>query len=395
MKFRERLERLKAGEATGEEAELIRCEIDKYEAIGDYLAEQFEEILPEGMGAEEQAEVKKLARRVKLRLLCSVAAVLLAAAALAWMAVAACNRYYYDPNKGIAPIYGGDGQLMLDMSAFTELHSPGYDTNAAEAWRDGPGCYQVRIWQSDCFRGTQQISAERIVRGEVRTNTDYTPNTYWNFPLGNAFAARSGAVRWVDDRGGEHAGMVPGTAEWQREALEALPKSSQAAVYVTFSKDVTLEEFARMKEKWDARGISFQYAAVVSADAYLGTVVGFVPESAGVIPENTPEEEYPYFELHYYGKELAADPAKVWEAHFRSLVSYLADRSQFLTAMAAVNGIGAEYYRELLNYIDEKGVKIYGALIYGGAAETLRFLDEEKPMEFYVNDVRFSVLERK
>ena len=84
----------------------------------------------------------------------------------------------------------------------------------------------------------------------------------------------------------------------------------------------------------------------------------------------------------------------VWEEHFHSLLRYLSGRPGFLEAMANVNGISPEYYQEALRYIDQNGIGIYGALVHGGARDILRLLEEEDIRDFYVENVKLSVLSR-
>jgi len=389
-KFLESFERFRNGTATEEETAIVREEISKHEAIEAYLTEQLDQAIPSAGEDMDVAAGKRIARRVRFKMVSVVLIVLFGIAALSAAAVAVCNAYYYDPNKGIGPVYGGDGQLLIDMWAFSELHSPGYMTVWAEAWRDGPGSYEVRIRQNSLFTGLQETASERIVRGRVLGNDDRTPNDYWHFPIGNAFGYREGSVLRVDEDGTEYRAPAAEDLAWQIEALGELPASSRAAVYVTFAHDLPLEAFAELYHVWNSQ-VGFLYAAVTSADGYMPNTVGFSPDGSGIVLENGPEE-YPYFQLSGHYEELQSDPAAAWEQHFRAIVSYLAGRSQFLETMASVNGISPNYYNEVLDYIDQNGMQIYGVLITGSAADIRSFLESEDYLDFYVDGVRLSVL---
>ena len=396
MNFKESLERMKKGAASPEETREVEAEIEKYEAIGDYLAERFDALLPAPQGEGDPAAVKRLSRRVGWRMFRNSLLALLLAAALTALGVAGCNLYYYNPNRGIQPVYSGDGQLMIDLSAFAELHFPGYTVNWAEARRDGPGSYQIQLQMGNLFAGSSQTTTERIVRNRA-LGSGSAVRDYWKFPVANAFGYRAGTLSWVDENGGEHHSSDPGELERQRAALEELPASCQAEAYVTFSKDLTLEEFSQLYGQYgrEQPDLYFAYAAVTSADRYMRSTLGFRPSFSGMILENLPEEQYPLLGLGNHEEELEQDRVKAWETHFRSLLGYMADRPEFIRAMFEVNSISENYYRETLSYIDENGVNIYGALIQGSRDDILRFLEEESLRDFYVSDVRLSVLERR
>ncbi len=386
-------ERFKAGAATEEESALVREELGKFEAIEEYLAERFEQAaqgspIPPVSDEAEAAAGKRIARKIRVKIFCAVVAVLAVLGLAAAAAVAAVNNYYYDPNRGIEPVFRDDGQLALDMWAFTELHSPGYSLYGAEALRNAPGCYDVRFQHANVFTGEQKTSSARIVRGKNTSLESFSISGYLNLPAANAFGYREGSLLRGEDDGTVHSTPFPEVLKRQMEALKELPPSSRAAVYVTFANDMPIAEFEQHCEKWSGN-LSFDYAAVVCDDGYISNTVGFSPVGGGVIFENTPEG-YPFFQL--IGGD--ADNAAAWEQHFRSLVRYLSDRPQFLESMVSINGISAGDYEEISEYIDKNGVQIYGALISGKADGVLAYLENESLLDFYVQDVRLSVLGR-
>ncbi|PYG87001.1 sigma factor regulator [Ruminiclostridium sufflavum DSM 19573] len=388
--FRDRLKCYKNGTAAPEEAESLRLEIEKHEAISDFLAEEFNEQLPPMEETDDTLSAKRISRKASLRLFLTVLLTVLSMAILTVALIGGCNLYFYNPNKGIQPTYGGDGQLLVDMIAFTELHSPGYSTYWAKAWRDGPGSYQVRIRQQNVFLGESENYSEQVVRGKALGNDREMPNDYWHFPLMDAFGERQGIVASYEGETGER--IFPSEKDWSEDlqALAQLPDSCRAAVYVTFSKDLTLEQFSNLYKKWTGK-LDFLYAAVVSDDKYMASTIGFAPDSAGTILEkNIPDEkEYPYFQL-FQASDAEANQATLWAKHFDSLLRYMSGRGEFLNTMASVNGIGDDYYREVLSYVNENGVKIYGVLLTGNVKSVQAFLAQESYSDFYVSGVRLS-----
>lgn len=388
--FRDIFERFQNGTATEEETALIREEIEKHEAIEGYIADEFDRMLPEIPKENEAFAGKRISRKVHLRILGMVLLVLAVIGLLVFAGICICDRYFYDPNEGIQPHYGSDGQLMLDMWAFNELHSPEYTTTGAEAWRDSPGCYQVLLYQTNLMTGAQETVMERIAYGKAeRIGGEYALTAYWRLPLANAFGYREGKM--YEEK--ENGDLVPWSSgdQWQLDALKELPSSCQASVYITFPKDLELREFAALYEKWRDRELYFMYAAVAGNDGAIMTTTGFSPTGSGIVLQNEPEE-YPYFQILDHNDEIDRNLAGVWEKHFRDLLTYLSNREPFLEAMASVNGISPEDYREILSYIDQNGVNVYGVLLSGDVKSILSFMEEETAVDFYVHDVRLSVL---
>lgn len=102
MTFRELLDKYRAGQASEEERALVEAELEKSEAIADYLAEQVEDALG---AAETQAparEVRHIQKKVNRRLrrtavwaACIVLAVLLG---VRFVVSPLVSSLYYQPN---------------------------------------------------------------------------------------------------------------------------------------------------------------------------------------------------------------------------------------------------------------------------------------------------------
>ena len=87
MTFRELLDKYRAGQASEEERALVEAELEKSEAIADYLAEQVEDALgaaetqaPAGEVRHIQKKVNRRLRRTAVWAACIVLAVLLGGA---------------------------------------------------------------------------------------------------------------------------------------------------------------------------------------------------------------------------------------------------------------------------------------------------------------------------
>ena len=391
-RFLDSFERFKNGEANDDESAFVSDEISKYTAIEEYLAEEFEREMPSAKEIPDADAGKRIARKVRFRIIGTVLAALMVIAALIAGAAYVCDNYYYNPNAGIAERYVGDGQLFIDMWAFNELHSPEYTPVRAGAWRESPGSYQLRISLANLFTGKTEIATERVVRGKAMSNDGRTLNGYWRFPMGNAFGYREGHMGWIDEDGVTHRSPMEELLQGQKDELALLPPSAKASVYVSFEQNLSAEEFALLYDNWVGK-LHFLYAAVEGRAGQIPTTVGFSPDGGGMVMENAPAE-YPYLQLSDHYDEIEGDSANVWERHFRDTLNYLMGRTQFMETLAAVNGISPQYYSEVLEYIDQNGMQIYGALVSGSTDEVLSFLENENLFDFYVNDVMLSGLSR-
>ena len=68
MTFRELLDKYRAGQASEEERAMVEAELEKSEAIADYLAEQVEDALGAAETQAPAGEVRHIQKKVNRRL---------------------------------------------------------------------------------------------------------------------------------------------------------------------------------------------------------------------------------------------------------------------------------------------------------------------------------------
>lgn len=148
MRYRELLELYRKKELGEQEREMVEQEIEKHEAISEYLfereesdtlnfgadASQSESAEPgqkreEGGGGDEFTKrVNRAIRRAFLRMGAAVCAVTLVIVLLILFVLpGVVSQFYYDPGKIVGQdSYGGTtNQMSLDMAVYTELALPG------------------------------------------------------------------------------------------------------------------------------------------------------------------------------------------------------------------------------------------------------------------------------
>ena len=197
MTFRELLDKYRAGQASEEERAMVEAELEKSEAIADYLAEQVEDALgaaetqaPAGEVRHIQKKVNRRLRRTAVWAACIVLAVLLGGRFVVGPLV---SSLYYQPNaytvggmedrapdslveeNGVEVIRIGDlppeeverhlrvesQDVAVDLTALYSLLAPGATVTAASAQPEGFGRYTLTVETEAWLTGeTSQRSGE-------------------------------------------------------------------------------------------------------------------------------------------------------------------------------------------------------------------------------------------
>ena len=169
MTFRELLDKYRAGQTSEEERALVEAELEKSEAIADYLAEQVEDALgaaetqaPAGEVRHIQKKVNRRLRRTAVWAACIVLAALLG---VRFVVSPLVSSLYYQPNeKGFGTGIEGEPDpeydaITLDLTALYSLIAPGDTVNSVTAQPEGFGRYTLTYELQDWLTGeTEQIT---------------------------------------------------------------------------------------------------------------------------------------------------------------------------------------------------------------------------------------------
>lgn len=170
---------------------------------------------------------------------------------------------------------------------------------------------------------------------------------------------------------------------------------------IVFNEDLTMDEFYYMNNE-DYSSINFKWVGIRTTDP--GTswserqpmhLIGFNPNFNDEPSSNRrPDfDKYPLFNLLdiwdsikrsevYYPDAIS----QAYSSHFRSRLEYLRDREEFVKIFD-YNHYKTDFYEDALSYIDRNGVKTYGVLVYGTAAELSKYIDEISYDSIYINEV--------
>ena len=216
MTFRELLDKYRAGQASEEERALVEAELEKSEAIADYLAEQVEDALgaaetqaPAGEVRHIQKKVNRRLRRTAVWAACIVLAVLLG---VRFVVSPLVSSLYYQPNaytvggmedrapdslveeNGVEVISIGDlppeeaerylrvesQDVAVDLTALYSLIAPGTTVTAASAQPEGFGRYTLTVETEAWLTGeTSQRSGElgppcRRILGALQSGAEHS-----------------------------------------------------------------------------------------------------------------------------------------------------------------------------------------------------------------------------
>lgn len=392
MNYEELLKKYRQGQTTEEETRRIEEDIEKFEAISVYLEETLEE---ERTGLEiEEADAKDI-RRIKGKVNRKVffysfsgAAVLIAIILLINLI---CSQIFYNPNKGIREIYGGDGQLMLDLSVYTEMHNPGYIVNQAHAEPDWFGKYGLSVTWGRLFTGEEEKAYINLVRGKVKESGN-VERSFKGTSIYHAIGTKLGMVIY---EGKDDTSMDLAKAELQnqQEHIAALLESAYLAVNITFPEAKTVEEMLKFADQY--QGVSIIYNYVESKTGAL-QMNGFGFDRAGIIPDQTEEinQKYPY--LWTLGEDMdSGDRAEKWTLHYESMLKYLSERGEFIDMMTdAVSGWSSVDYKEELETVKKEGIHIVGMQIHGKRQDILDIIASGEIDGMDILDVKVSEYSR-
>lgn len=380
MTYREKLKLYKQGKLPEAERETVAQDIERHEAIGEYLLDEID--LPEleqaseteERGAVQENEASRMTAQINssIRKAFVKTGVIVGAAVLAIVlfAVFALPRivdcFYYDPAKPVGEAAGDNGiqseQLSLDLAVYTELFVPDGYRDQARVERRGFGTYDVTIGS---------ISGQSTVVGTVERNklTLFTPDPL-RLPTVNAFDHNS-------------VGVESGFRGPAADSFVDMNASSLAA-YCTFDHVMTYEEFVKWVSDngigscWGAicvkttpeYGGEFDYERIDADGANLGMRLNTSCKHL-----TFDQEKYP--ELTLFSLSETTGEEQNWipseenaRRHVASMLRYMEDHPIFFEQMGMV--VENNRYEQMAKRVEEQGLFFYGCCFTGTPNEILR-----------------------
>lgn len=377
MKYKELLERYKNGLASEEEKEIIEQDIEKYEAIEEYLLQNVDDELDDltelkkrEINSDETIKLKKsVNKRLNKVVFTSLALIIGFLLIVFFLISPLIDSLYYNPSKiSVGEI---DKDISFDMNVITELNMPGYKSSGVHVERNGFGTYEIYYSYTNLFNNEAYKINSKIKRGKIY------PVYYDNFEINSMFSDVKYPNR--EDR------FINGEKERVMEHIKELNPVSYISAGITLEKDLTMDELYHLEIKYPE--IEFIWAGI-RTDSHKKeskSIIGIqLLGSNGVYSDDLIEEKYRAFSILEWltnpvssGKSDMSLVAQAYELHYKSLLQYVIDREKAVN-LIEVSPWKKEFYQSAQNYANEQGIKTYGLLIYAQAQDLIELVENEQ-----------------
>ncbi len=401
MTYREKLELYKGGKLEEKLIEEVKADIERQEAISEYLYEQEE--IPElaemfgdvdgkktdciemNQGEEDFTKmIQKSIRKAFRKMGAMVLAILLVILLLVETALPKMvDSFYYNPAKKIGEY---TKQLDLDMAVYTELMIPQNYRVHTEVKERGYGEYDIVIPQTYTYTSTYQSIAGNIERNHLSL---YNVNVLK--PLGNVFgwfqAEEEMDLSLSDimeqEKNNGMGGMLHasiGDRETATNALQSLDENEYYVGYVTLEEVLPYEEFVT----FDQENQCFATWCAVVTGEQMGECVnplGFFMAPPVSTATTWNQDQYPYLQrLHSdsasngvaWCEEEYEKDITLMKNHFISLMKYYRDQTQFRKTFIPDSEETIDTFDNKIQYVEENGLNIYGFMVVANKEELLK-----------------------
>lgn len=439
MTYRELLELYKAGELELEQRKKVEKDIERQEAISDYLYEQ--EDIPELNDIfEEKTATKKNNKRndaiedidtkfIKMvnrsirRAFRRLGLTILAAAFVLILFVQFClptivSCFYYNPAKNIGDKDYAISKMSRDMAVYSEVFLPGKRRGSVQVEAKGYGNYNITVNQTSSFTGSLTDVSGEITRGKLR----YYDNNIFKKPATNVFVYGSIAGKeentveenlkytrkYFDVKDDEEINLcAAGSKEESLKTLQELDERKMYIGYVSLDKIMSYAGFKKYVDKQDLAEVwcAVQVAELEKEEGVVNFQsnipnIGFVCNPSYNTAIKWDEKKYPNLlpgcETQDMGNEDEwDDPEENLKSesnarqHFVSLLNYLSDQKKFLAMMEKDNSnYTTKELKEMASYIKKNGIKVYGFTTIADKETLLKLSKQSEVYEIYTEEVR-------
>ena len=286
----------------------------------------------------------------------------------------AVSKFYYDPNEA-AGAYEGmiTTRMSLDLSVYSELFLPGNYRDQVNAVSRGYGEYDIVIPQTYTWTGKFTSVSGRLVRGKLTlydNNILGRPALMFYLPGDeNAWEA------WETDENGKETKVdtearKQESIQYSKEEISGYNDNDWYTAFVSINELMDYKDFIGWFEKLsDKKGLEWGnlWCAVHTEEeeGYCSEPnIGFCPYASGS-GMSWDKEKYPYLSLldntDAYNEAEVTD-ADAMQTHFTSMLSYIQDHDDILSMMGQSNDY-PEDYQNMIDYVKKNGLKIHGFAI--------------------------------
>lgn len=427
MSYREKIEKYKKNQLTEEERKSVENEIEKAEAINEYLTEQLEnDPIFENRMFESKTEndpkcdirnsqeelqfekyVKKSIHKIFRKVALGTGTVLLVILLFVQFGLSPLiSSFYYNPARQIKTEMESDdetdkweiseSQLGIDLRVYAELTMPCRSTDNIQVFPQGYGKYTFQIIPAIGYAAQKRMgTAGQINRGKMET---YIPG-YFSGRQDNYFIAYGmdrnlsfreqieNSVKEYDDYAVSNSQWYYASLEEAEQFIDNLEEEGFYYAYVSFDQPLSFDEVNALMDKLqnNVDMMGQPWIGVYTSEGSYGRTLGYDYENTTWGIPSEYNKSYP--ELSLFGKNSYSDEAyketqeklkneKFMTQHMSSMLRYLSDQKQFMNMMEEESRFDTNW-KLAADYIEENGLSSYGFVCVTTKADMQKMLKEE------------------
>lgn len=334
-------------------------------------------------------EIQRSIRRAFIKMGMIVgAAVLIIVLCAVFILPKVVSKFYYDPNE-VAGKYEEmtTTRMELDLSVYSELFLPGNHRDQVNAVSRGYGEYDIVIPQTSSWTGKFTSVSGRLVRGKLTlydNNVLSRPIMQFYLP-GDETAWEA----WEVDENGKETKMdtearKQASIQDSKEAIEAYNDNDWYLAYVSVNDIMDYKDFIKwfqnlsdQKElEWGALWCAVH---TEDADGYcVEPNIGFCPMPSGM-SMSWDREKYPQLSLLDNSdsyNDIKENDEEAMQTHFISMLSYIQDHDDILSMMGQTTDSPGRY-QDMIDYVQNNGLKIHGFAVSAKKKTLLELYKED------------------
>ena len=428
MTYRQILDKYKKNALPEEKQKEVAADIEKYEAISDYLYEESEipdineafsepnentcgcngsgcdpgpagSITDSAQRAEDfTAVVNRSIRKAFLKLGITV----FAAAAVLILFVqfilpGIVDNFYYDPTERVSQPTDSfiENRMSRDIGTYTELVMPETHRTDVTAESLGYGKYNISIHQNLSYTGFFSTATGEVTRGKLRLfNEDILRK-----PTGNAFGwsqidvdfkngeyptkSLTELYRITDERTkndveeGEIMHGAAGSPERSLETIKGLRDDMPYYAYVTFERMLDFSQVEKIIDPADKDDDFMITEPWLAVDTY--------PRSNA--PDGSSYEyiaTLPKIGFIIQDQDNISENEELQQKHFTDMLDYMAEQTDFLKMFDE----DPQTFADASQLIKKNGLHIYGMGCTVSKSTMLKLMEFDNVREIYVKDIQ-------
>ena len=409
MTYKELIELYKQGKLEEKQKKEVEVEIEKQEAISEYLFDRdelnsFDKFINEenSSSSNDDSEnfIKMINRSIRRAFIkFGIVVIVLMMAIVLFIQFAlpdvvselsnVVSSHYYNPDKEVA---ANTNQISLDMAVYTELFIPQNRRSRVSVTDEGYGNYEFIIRQESSYNGIFTDVSGKINRNKI---TFYNPNIIsrpsfnifeWSNPeikLSKPISEQYEEIR-KGGREDDIAVSAAGTPEEVKDEINSLKNDEEYCAYISLDRIMEYDDFVEFIEQYGA--LEVWCAPIVCEGEYNRPEednIGFNYSTLGMHSIEWDRKKYPNLLMWNYYEVLEDGCLKSEEQairHFTDMIRYMKEQEEFCDMM------GISDYEEIAQYVEKNGLKIHGFYTVTGKKKLKKFIESEQVYTLYIED---------